>query len=85
MGVPAGNTIPAIPAEVLAVNGEVLGKLGDDEGIAAELPLVELLRNGAGVQAESEASLLPGRVLATRLGPQELLVIVDDLQDMSGA
>jgi hypothetical protein len=45
VGIPPGNAVPAIPVDVLAVKGEVLGKLSDDPRVSAELPLVELLCN----------------------------------------
>lgn len=79
MGVPAGNTIPTIPADVFTIKSKVLGQLGDDGRVTAELPLAELLSYTSSVGAKAETALLPCTMLSTLLSPEELLIVVDEL------
>ncbi len=79
MRVQAGNAIPAAPADVLAVNGEVLDNVCDGNGRAAQLPCPELLRNGARIDAKAKNALLPAGALVVVLAPQKLLVVVNNL------
>ena len=75
MRVPSGLTELPSPTETLAIEGEVFGDPQDGIRSSAELVRSERLSESSRVAAETEAALAP------RVGPKELLVVVDNFSE----